>query len=157
MFICCNSHHYRLSSRVEEPNSGLRELGGSLSGEAGCVTWVTGDYFRGRQQDDKLSAGSWKHTRAWHIEDILAFRGFNLLPSSTWHEQLKGGKTSFGSDFGGFQPLMAEQSQWEQEAAVPILLVSWEVDTRTYSSKDHTYCKDHCIRQVPPPKVSQFP
>lgn len=35
MFICCNSHHYRLSSRVEEPNPGLRDLGGSLSGEAG--------------------------------------------------------------------------------------------------------------------------
>lgn len=81
MFLRCNSHHYRLSSRVEEPNSGLGELGGSPSGEAGCVTWVTGITSE-EEQNDKLSAGSWKHTRTWHI-DMLAFSGFNLLRSST--------------------------------------------------------------------------
>lgn len=43
-----------------------------------------------------------------------------------------------GSDFKGSESLIVAQSQWEQEAAGPILVVTWEADARTYSSRDHT-------------------
>lgn len=154
MFLRCNSHHYRLSSRVEEPNSGLRELGGSPSGEAGCETWVTGIPS---EEDSRMTSflrdlgNTQEHGILTCWLSVVSTCCDPVPDMSNWREK----RLLLAQILEGFSP------SWQSSLNGSKRLLSHLAGQLGGRYKDiflqRPHLVTHCIRQVPPPKVSQFP